>query len=58
MCFLKYPVCLHFLELLQHETFRKEIVSGQCARFLDDQACFAMIFMLVKYFPLIIFQHR
>ena len=41
MCFLKYPVCLHFLELLQHETFRKEIVSGQCARFLDDQACFA-----------------
>ena len=37
MCFLKYPVCLHFLELLQHETFRKEIVSGQCARFLDDQ---------------------
>ena len=37
VCFLKYPVCLHFLELLQHETFRKEIVSGQCARFLDDQ---------------------
>merc|ERR1712098_522427 len=35
--FLKYPVCLHFLELLQHETFRKEVVSGQCARFLDDQ---------------------
>ena len=39
VCFLKYPVCLHFLELLQHETFRKEIVSGQCARFLDDQVC-------------------
>jgi len=35
--YLKHPVCLHFLELLQHETFRKEVVSGQCARFLDDQ---------------------
>jgi len=35
--YLKYPVSLHFLELLQHESFRKEIVSGQCARFLDDQ---------------------
>lgn len=35
--YLKYPVCLYFLELLQHETFRKEVVSGQCARFLDDQ---------------------
>ena len=36
--FLKYPLCLHFLELLQHEEFRKEIVNGQCAKFLDDQA--------------------
>ena len=35
--FIKYPICLYFLELLQHETFRKEIVSGQCVRFLDDQ---------------------
>lgn len=35
--YVKYPVSLHFLELLQHESFRKEIVSGQCARFLDDQ---------------------
>ena len=23
--FLKFPVCLHFLELLQHEAFRKEV---------------------------------
>ena len=46
VCFLKYPVCLHFLELLQHETFRKEIVSGQCARFLDDQVLddFALLY--------------
>ena len=27
--FLKYPLCLHFLELLQHEDFRKEIVNSQ-----------------------------
>jgi mediator of RNA polymerase II transcription subunit 31 len=30
-------MCLHFLELLQYEHFRKEIVNGQCARFIDDQ---------------------
>lgn len=27
--FLKYPMCLHFLELLQHEAFRRECVSAQ-----------------------------
>ena len=26
--FIKFPVCLHFLELLQHEAFRKEIANG------------------------------
>jgi len=36
--FLKYPMCLYFLDLLQHESFRKEIVNGQCAKFIDDQA--------------------
>jgi len=35
--FIKFPVCLHFLELLQHEAFRKEIANGACAKFLDDQ---------------------
>ncbi len=35
--FIKFPVCLHFLDLLQHESFRKEIVNGQCAKFLDEQ---------------------
>jgi len=35
--FLKYPMSLHFLELLQYEAFRKEIVNGQCAKFIDDQ---------------------
>ena len=49
VCFLKYPVCLHFLELLQHETFRKEIVSGQCARFLDDQVLDNFAFTIVKH---------
>ena len=49
VCFLKYPVCLHFLELLQHETFRKEIVSGQCARFLDDQVLDDLAFAIVKH---------
>ena len=53
MCFLKYPVCLHFLELLQHETFRKEIVSGQCARFLDDQVLYDLAFAIVKHILLI-----
>lgn len=36
--FIKYPLCLHFLELLQHESFRKEVVNGACAKFLDDQS--------------------
>ncbi|KAA0200394.1 hypothetical protein HAZT_HAZT004519 [Hyalella azteca] len=34
---LKYPMCLYFLDLLQHESFRKEIVNGQCAKYIDDQ---------------------
>merc|ERR1712136_535877 len=35
--YLKYPMCLHFLDLLQYEHFRKEIVSSQCSRFIEDQ---------------------
>ncbi|XP_064619972.1 mediator of RNA polymerase II transcription subunit 31-like [Lineus longissimus] len=35
--YLKYPQCLAFLDLLQYEHFRKEIVNGQCAKFIDDQ---------------------
>ena len=30
--FIKFPVCLHFLELLQHESFRKEIVKGEVCK--------------------------
>lgn len=30
-------MCLHFLELLQYEHFRREITSAQCAKFIDDQ---------------------
>lgn len=36
--FLKYPMCLYFLDLLQYEHFRREIVNAQCAKFIDDQA--------------------
>nr|XP_020442896.1 mediator of RNA polymerase II transcription subunit 31 [Monopterus albus] len=35
--FLKYPHCLHMLELLQYEHFRKELVNAQCAKFIDEQ---------------------
>ncbi|XP_062816578.1 mediator of RNA polymerase II transcription subunit 31 [Anolis carolinensis] len=35
--FLKYPQCLHMLELLQYEHFRKELVNAQCAKFIDEQ---------------------
>ncbi|KAI8442237.1 hypothetical protein MSG28_005813 [Choristoneura fumiferana] len=31
--FLKYPMCLHFLELLQHEAFRRECVSAQVSAY-------------------------
>lgn len=33
----RYPMCLYFLDLLQYENFRKEIVNGQCCKFIDDQ---------------------
>ncbi|RWS27601.1 transcriptional regulator SOH1-like protein [Leptotrombidium deliense] len=33
----RYPMCLSFLDLLQYEHFRKEITSGQCAKFIEDQ---------------------
>ncbi len=37
-CFLcRYPQCLHMLELLQYEHFRKELSNAQCAKFIDDQ---------------------
>jgi mediator of RNA polymerase II transcription subunit 31 len=35
--FIKYPNCLTFLDLLQHEAFRKELANPSCARFIDDQ---------------------
>lgn len=35
--FLKYPMCLYFLDLLQYEHFRRELVNAQCAKFIDDQ---------------------
>ena len=30
-------MCLYFLDLLQHENFQKEVVNGQCCKFIDDQ---------------------
>jgi len=35
-CF-RYPQCLYFLELLQYEHFRRELMNQQCAKFIDDQ---------------------
>lgn len=36
-CFIRYPMCLYFLDLLQYEHFRREVVSAQCTKFIDDQ---------------------
>uniref|UniRef100_A0A672JRL7 Mediator of RNA polymerase II transcription subunit 31 n=1 Tax=Sinocyclocheilus grahami TaxID=75366 RepID=A0A672JRL7_SINGR len=35
--YFRYPHCLHMLELLQYEHFRKELVNAQCAKFIDEQ---------------------
>lgn len=35
--FFRYPQCLHFLELLQYEHFRRELVNPPCAKFIDEQ---------------------
>ena len=35
-CF-RYPQCLYFLELLQYEHFRRELMNQQCAKFIEDQ---------------------
>ena len=35
--FLKYPQCLFFLDLLQYEHFRRELVNVPCAKFIDEQ---------------------
>lgn len=31
-------MCLYFLDLLQYEHFRREIVNSQCVKFIDDQS--------------------
>lgn len=30
-------MCLYFLDLLQHEPFRKEIATAICSKFIDEQ---------------------
>lgn len=30
-------MCLYFLDLLQYEHFRRELVNAQCTKFIDDQ---------------------
>lgn len=30
-------MCLYFLDLLQYEHFRRELVNSQCTKFIDDQ---------------------
>uniref|UniRef100_A0A8C4SCR2 Mediator of RNA polymerase II transcription subunit 31 n=1 Tax=Erpetoichthys calabaricus TaxID=27687 RepID=A0A8C4SCR2_ERPCA len=36
----EYPQCLHMLELLQYEHFRKELVNAQCASLLTSSSYF------------------
>lgn len=33
----RYPQCLYFLELLQYEQFRKELLYPACVKFIDEQ---------------------
>ena len=33
----RYPQCLHFLDLLQEEPFRKEVANAQCVKFIEEQ---------------------
>ena len=35
--YLRYPQCIHMLELLQYEKFRGELVNTPCAKFIEDQ---------------------
>lgn len=35
--YIIYPQCLSLLELLQHETFLKEILNAQCSKYIDEQ---------------------
>ena len=35
--YLRYPQCIHMLELLQYEQFRTELVNTPCAKFIEDQ---------------------
>ena len=37
LCLIRYPMCLHFLDLLQYEHFRREISNSNCAKFVEDQ---------------------
>lgn len=34
---VRYPQCLHFLELLQSEHFRRELINNPCAKFIEEQ---------------------
>lgn len=36
--YLKYPMCLYFLDLLQYEHFRREAVNSYTCKFIDNQA--------------------
>ena len=33
----RYPQCLHFLDLLQSEHFRRELANAQCTKFIEEQ---------------------
>lgn len=33
----RYPQCLHFLDLLQSDQFRRELANAQYTKFIEDQ---------------------
>lgn len=33
----RFPQCLHFLDLLQSEHFRRELANSQCSKFIEEQ---------------------
>ena len=35
--YYRYPQCLHFLDLLQSESFRRELANVQCSKFIEEQ---------------------
>ena len=39
----RFPHCLHYLDLLQSEDFRRELANTQCSTFMRTSSCFTGI---------------